>query len=324
MPTPILSRYCFLLFTISIIFTCIYYLLHVVPETISDPLLVAQSKRTSKTDPSQLPSSLFPSGSLPRELCNLSWAESDGWFCEFDEDWKRRKRNDRAQHRQNRFNEVNRLFFQNNWEPTLQCAFEQRVGIPGDGGKWVCDIHKLEGDHQMPLIYSAGSSGNFVFEEAVKMLLPRAEIHTFDAGIYGCKPQVCTFHPVYISDGKASGSKSFKTIIDALGHKGQTIDILKIDIEGNEYLALEALFSKSSNTTTGNDEIPYIRQILIEFHLQNMQGGDIPISRVHGMFELLRANNYVIFHKEPNLNNANNVCEYGFIRMNPAFFVPPS
>lgn len=313
--------------TVVMILTCIYYLLHVVPETVSDPLLKTEQTIPSKIESKELLASLFANGSLPRELCKLSWLESDGWFCELDADWIRRKRNDRIQHKQNRFNDVANNFFGNNWEPTFQCPFEQRIGVPGDGGKWVCDIHKLEGDHQMPLVYSAGSSGNYIFEEAVKNLLPRAEIHTFDAGLYGCKPQICTFHPAFISDGKSSGSRSFKTIIEALGHKGQRIDILKIDIEGSEYPALEALFSRSTNTTTEKDnadDIPYVRQILVEIHLQSMQGGEIPISRVHGLFELLRANNFVIFHKEPNLNNPNNVCEYGFVRMNPAFFVGPS
>ena len=38
------------------------------------------------------------------------------------------------------------LWMQNNWEPTIRCAENRRVGHFGEGGKWVCDpflIHNL-------------------------------------------------------------------------------------------------------------------------------------------------------------------------------------
>lgn len=319
MTISILPRYFLLLSTVSIALICIYILLYFIPQTMPDRLFMIGSKQTL----SLLLSS--SNGSMPRELCQLSLLESDGWFCESDNDWKRRKRLYHLQDRRNRFNDIRHVFFQNNWEPTIQCAYERRVGTMGDGGKWVCDIHKLETYNSTSLIYSIGSSGNFVFEEGVKELIPKAEIHTFDEGYFACRPDLCTFHRAFIGDGQAVGTKSLSQIINKLGHRQRKIDILKIDIEGSEYTALEAFFkhpSKTTNSSDGKDndhDIPYIRQILIEFHLQ-IGTVDEPISRVHGLFELFRANNYAIFHKEPNLYNPNNVCEYGFIRLNPTFF----
>lgn len=293
---------------------CIYFLLHVIPQTKPDPLFTMVFKNPSNGN-----------GQMPRDMCQLSLRESDGWFCEFDDDWKRRRRLHHMQDRRNRFNDGRHVFFQNNWEPTIPCAAEQRVGTMGDGGKWACDLHKLESNTSTPLVYSIGSSGNFVFEEGIKELLPNAEIHTFDRANYGCRANLCTFHQAYVGDGKTPGGKSLNMIIDELGHRQRTIDILKLDIEGSEYAVFEAFLKHPSNTTAGSDgkdsdnKTPYIRQILIEIHLHS-DAGDEPISRVHGLFELLRLNNYAIFHKEPNLYNPNNVCEYGFIRLNPTFF----
>src|SRR5690242_15023414 len=76
--------------------------------------------------------------------CQLSLYESDGWFCELDSDWTRRKALHHLQHKRNHISDSRRLFFQNNWEPTIQCKFERRLGNPGDGGKWICDIHRFK------------------------------------------------------------------------------------------------------------------------------------------------------------------------------------
>ena len=34
-----------------------------------------------------------------------------------------------------------RAWFQNNWEPSIRCIADKRMGNHGDGGKWVCDPH---------------------------------------------------------------------------------------------------------------------------------------------------------------------------------------
>jgi len=262
------------------------------------------------------------------ESCFYSLTESDGWFCEYTDDWKRRKRVHQLQDKRNRNSESISGFFEKNWEPTLHCTFEQRIGNAGDGGKWVCDINNIDTINYVPLIYSLGSNGDFNFEQALKEVLPPAEIHTFDITNYTCPSDVCIFHQTAIGDGINSGTKSLKTVIEELGHTGRRIDILKVDIEGNEYMMFEEYFRHSQNPSSHPDnkhngtKMPYIRQILVEIHLLNGVG-DEPARRAHELFELLRSNHYAIFHKEIHLTGSNGTSEYGFIRLNRIFFLAP-
>jgi len=245
--------------------------------------------------------------------CHLSLIESDGWFCEFNTDWKRRKQLHHIQDKRNRISDRRFVFFQNNWEPTIQCEFERRLGNTGDGGKWVCDIHRFE---QMNganlLIYSFGSNGDFSFERAMKEQLSKAEIHTFDMGLYRCPENICVFHQVRLGNGKTNQTKSLPMIINELGHQKRQIHILKVDIEGSEYDLFEDLFKNRTN-------VPYIRQILFEIHLGNDKNEESS-RRTHRLFELFRSNYYAIYHKEPNLYDPQNVCEFGLLRLNEAFF----
>jgi len=263
---------------------------------------------------------------ISHDCCSLSLKESDNWFCEFDEDWERRKRLHRTQNQRNRNSDSINTFFINNWEPTIHCAFEQRIGSLGDGGKWVCDIHNLQTNNSTPLIYSFGSNGEFSFELAIKRELPNAEIHTFDSGDFGCPDNVCIFHQGLLGDGKRNGTKSLHTVIDELGHRQRQIDILKIDIEGSEYILFEEFFGHKQNTDKDIDskhngnEKPYIRQILVEIHLQH-ELGDETSDSAHRLFELFRSNNYAIFHKEMNPYAPKIAVEYAFIRLNQAFFI---
>jgi hypothetical protein len=265
--------------------------------------------------------SLLASPSLLLQInpdqCRLSLQESDGWFCELDLDWKRRKNLHHIQDKRNRISNVRPLFFQNNWEPTIQCEFERRLGPTGDGGKWVCDVHRFEQmDNKTLLIYSFGSSGDFRFERGIKEQLPTVEIHTFDSGLYICPENLCTFHQVRLGNGKTNASKSLQMVMNELGHRKRQIHILKVDIEGSEFELFEELFNSSLKQRT---DVLYIRQILFEIHL----GADrsaVPCQRAHQLFELFRLNNYAIFHKEANLYDAQNVFEYALLRLNSAFF----
>ena len=249
--------------------------------------------------------------------CHLSMIESDDWFCEQDSDWKRRKMIHHIQDKRNRISDKRSSFFQNNWEPTIHCEFEQRLGNTGDGGKWICDIHRFQQiNNTNLLIYSFGSNGDFSFEQAIKGQLPKAEIHTFDMGLFKCPDNVCIFHQARLGNGKSDGSKSLPMIINELGHQKRPIHILKVDIEGSEFNLFEDLFNSSN---INQIHTPYIRQILFEIHL----GGGIneeTSHRTHKLFELFRANNYAIFHKEANLFDAQNVFEYALLRLNAAFF----
>ena len=268
-----------------------------------------------KTSPSIVNST--PLQNINDKQCYLSMIESDGWFCESDSDWKRRKAIDHIQNKRNHISDRRDLFFQNNWEPTIRCEFERRIGNPGDGGKWICDIHRfLEINNTNLLIYSFGCNDEFSFERVIKEELPEAEIHTFDRGVFQCPDNVCTFHQARIGNGENGHSKSLQMIMNELGHQKREIHILKVDIEGSEFDLFEELFNPSTKTQTN---VPYIRQILFEIHL-NIDRINDPVASTHKLFELFRRNNYAIFHKEVNLSDPRNVFEYALLRLNSAFF----
>lgn len=237
--------------------------------------------------------------------CQKSFLESDGYFCEMDSDWDRRKYIYRLQDEENMQKYPDPIYFTKIWEPNFHCTYARRIGIMGDGGKWVCDVHRMHSRDNC-LIYSVGSNGEFSFEVHMKNLLPQCEIHTFDQKIYSCPNKSCIFHNVIFGDGiQPNGSKDWMTIVKSLKHQNRVIDILKIDIEGGEYAFFPLLFNAKKNL--------YPRQILIELHPTN-------ITLVHGFFELLRQNNYVIFSKENNLYAGPYFFEYAFLRLNPLFF----
>ncbi|CAF4907079.1 unnamed protein product, partial [Rotaria sp. Silwood1] len=194
------------------------------------------------------------------------------------------------------------------------------VGNIGDGGKWVCDIHRFGPMNTTNLlVYSLGSNGDFSFERAIKELFRNAEIHTFDMGLFKCPENVCTFHQVRLGSGKNDSSKSLQMVMNELGHQNRQIHILKVDIEGSEFNFFEELFQSSNNNQS---DLPYIRQILFEIHL-GADRSEAPCRRAHKLFELFRSYNYAIFHKEANLYDAQNVFEYAMLRLNPSFFISP-
>lgn len=249
--------------------------------------------------------------------CRLSMRESDGWFCELDVDWTLRKRRHHMQDKRNRVSDKRSLFFQNNWEPTIKCESERRFGDTGDGGKWICDIDRFKRINSADvLIYSFGSNGDFSFEQAIRKQLPKSEIHTFDMGLYKPPQNLCTYHQVRLGNGKDNSSKSVQMIMNELGHHKREVGILKVDIEGAEFDLFEELFNSSFGNQT---QVPYIRQILFEIHLQG--DSEEPCRRTHKLFELFRSNNYAIFHKEANLNDPQDVFEYALLRLNSLFFI---
>lgn len=69
-------------------------------------------------------------------------------------------------------------FYQNNYEPDFVCQHERRIGRLGDGGKWICDPHRIS-EQEDCLVYSVGSNNDFSFEQSVlNDIGPHCEIHT--------------------------------------------------------------------------------------------------------------------------------------------------
>ena len=236
--------------------------------------------------------------------CPKSMMEGDGFICESDHLWNQRKILHRIQDDLNMKKLSSSPFFMKNWEPNFHCSHARRIGRMGDGGKWVCDLFRLQ-NRSNCIVYSAGSSGDFSFEIDLKKYLPNCEIHTFDLELYQCPKNVCTFHKLLLGDGRSRNSKTWSMIIKELGHVNRSIDIFKIDIEGSEFNFFPSIFQ--------SPETFYPRQILAEIHPRG-------IPDTHAFFELLRTNNYVIFSKDPNVVSRATLFEYAFLRLNPLFF----
>ncbi|CAF3618317.1 unnamed protein product [Rotaria socialis] len=243
--------------------------------------------------------------------CRQSMIESDRFICESDEKWQSRRDFYSKQHERNTLsmNEYERYFYLN-WLPEFQCHNETRIGY-GDGGKWACDIEYLKLKPSC-LVYSLGSAGEFAFERSVHERLPRCSIHTIDERRFECPKDVCTMHQLTIGDGK-NKTKTLRDLMADLNHTNLEIDILKVDIESSEYALFHTLFSNNEMNRNGTQI--YIRQILIEVHLDRQR-----IYETNALFYLFNSQNYVIYHRELNAGFPYYACEYGFLKLNRKFF----
>lgn len=246
--------------------------------------------------------------------CSLAYEESEGFFADMREsDWNMLKQ--RISITPNCKGSCNsekpHLWYQNNWEPSFTCLHERRIGRWGDGGKWVCDPHRIVVKQDKScLVYSVGSNNDFTFEEAVlKYISMDCEIHIFDPTI-GEHPsekpnyENVVFHPWGLADNDQGTNKTLATITNQLGHKGREIDIFKIDCEGCEWSTFTGWFEQGV----------MFRQLLIELH--NGTDGDNPPMASQFM-TYLQKKGYVIFHKEPNTLGCQGKCiEYSFVRLN--------
>ena len=232
----------------------------------------------------------------------LSSRDSSGFLEYSDKQWMRMRAVHRAQslRQRGRKSQVGKVFFQYNWEPTLSCAFEQRIGVMGDGGKWVCDAYRIA-EAEMCNVVSIGSNNDWSFEKAVHKLNPRCKIFTFDHTIIPRNvPAYVTFHKIGIGPSDNGPLLTVGSALRKIGLENKTVDIFKIDCEGCEKnIFLEFLK-------------PDLRQILIEVHSANWP--------VNSFFEAMNSAGYVIFHKEPNTYGCGGNCiEYGFLKLKPEF-----
>eukprot|EP00588_Corethron_pennatum_P010073 CAMPEP_0194271106 /NCGR_PEP_ID=MMETSP0169-20130528/4976_1 /TAXON_ID=218684 /ORGANISM="Corethron pennatum, Strain L29A3" /LENGTH=332 /DNA_ID=CAMNT_0039013383 /DNA_START=153 /DNA_END=1148 /DNA_ORIENTATION=+ len=195
-------------------------------------------------------------------------------------------------------------FYTMHYHPDFVCQHERRIGQLGDGGKYVCDPHRIK-EKETCLVYSVGSNDDFTFEEAVqKEIGAHCEIHTFDFGNYaaGAQKAGVHYHQVGLGIDDPPKFKSLSTIVKELGHEGRTIDIFKIDCEGCEWATSKEWFL--ANVT--------MRQIQVELHKPDVQ-------ITPKFFDLMYQNNYVITHKEPNILYPGSA-EYAFLKLSTPFF----
>ncbi|KAF2827532.1 hypothetical protein CC86DRAFT_321696 [Ophiobolus disseminans] len=181
---------------------------------------------------------------------------------------------------------------------TWTCPHDfQRVGRLGDGGKWVCGMSIYESlpapefparDENVEargapapndglVIYSFGINGESSFEAEMLERVPSARIWGYDFSVDGWGKQIPSSerHRTFFKKvglGKEdlhSASPPFYTLPSLMKENGHMyIDILKIDIEGSEYDALDTFMDAFDGiqSASGNSVLP-IGQVMIELHL---------------------------------------------------------
>ena len=244
---------------------------------------------------------------------SLASRESGGFFDDIKEaDWWRLKERieNTPECSQNCNPEESHFWYQNNWEPSFTCLHERRLGLWGDGGKWVCDPHRIatSASKQGCLVYSVGSNNDFSFEEAVlRDIAGDCEIHTFDHTIGEAPSNLLVkgnvnFHPWGLARlDQAPNMKQMATIVRELGHEGREIDIFKIDCEGCEWETVKSWFRSGAR----------IRQVLVEVHAGTTDAVPLPAME---FMSFMKQQRYVIFHKEPNIAWSGGSCiEYAFV-----------
>lgn len=196
-----------------------------------------------------------------------------------------------------------RLTYQTTWEPTFFCNLAERIGMDGDGGKWVCDIEEIK--RPSCLVYSIGSNKDASFESGIAQRITGCEIHTFDhtIGPWFERPVIrnWTFHFYGVGIGKKL--KTLLKVVKLLGHENRTIDILKIDCENCEW----DLFYPLLNECGSSSILQRIKQLNIELH------GQPPYNLIQKFAEC----GFALFYKEANIVGCAGDCvEISLIQVN--------
>ncbi|ESZ90958.1 hypothetical protein SBOR_8651 [Sclerotinia borealis F-4128] len=122
-------------------------------------------------------------------------------------------------------------------------------------------------------IYSFGVNDESTFEAEMLTRIPTAQIHAYDFSVLNFGPQLSPSHAprAHFSQlglgaiDDATRSPPFYTLQTLMLQNNHTyIDILKIDIEGSEYTALDAFMDFCEKA--GKDVLP-VGQMMIELHL---------------------------------------------------------
>eukprot|EP00536_Pseudo-nitzschia_multiseries_P008360 jgi/Psemu1/305669/fgenesh1_kg.211_\ len=263
------------------------------------------------------------------ESVELARKESLGFFTDVSEStWKLYKQ--RFQFTQPNYDDSNYVkferhsrysnwFWSENFEPEFTCPHEFRLGKLGDGGKWVCDPHRIIRNNKdgKCVIYSIGSNGNYEFEvESLEHISKDCEIHTFDIVATGRNKDFAVeankhgvkFHNWGLGPPrpKFDNMKTFKEIIVDLKHQQSTLDIVKIDCEGCEYEQYQQWLDdwKEMGVT--------VRQILLEIHKSHLPN-------IVNIFNEFQKAGYVMFHKEANYISEGKSIEAAFLLLSPDF-----
>jgi hypothetical protein len=140
----------------------------------------------------------------------------------------------------------------------------------------------IQAAEQGLVVYSFGINGESSFEAEMLERVPSARIWGYDFSVNGWGAQIPASerHRTYFQkvglgkEDKHDASPAFWTLPSLMKENNHTyIDILKIDIEGSEYDALDTFMDAFDGiqSASGHSVLP-IGQVMIELHLGN---GDI-------------------------------------------------
>eukprot|EP00727_Mastigamoeba_balamuthi_P004664 m51a1_g14196 hypothetical protein (240) ;mRNA; r:114466-115185 len=196
------------------------------------------------------------------------------------------------------------------FEATHECLLgEDRLGVLGDGGKWVCGMSAFSRPERGEpcVVYSMGSNGHWDFEQAVLELSGgRCEVHTFDKDYFEPPDARIKFHKTFVGgrDDPATNTKSVATIMRELGHS--RVSILKADIETQEFPVMQQIADMSP--------LPRFDVVLLEVH--GFQLGNDRAEGLSTIAQLIRNVEKLglyMYHREANIG-CSPCAEFGFAR----------
>jgi len=200
-------------------------------------------------------------------------------------------------------------YFQSFWHPGRPlgggCAQLERIGGAGDGGKVLCEADATLASIGCQAL-SVGSNGDFGFEESIRARAPNCAMDTYDP-----EPRYAAWAPAYVSY-----YPEFFSSNTSARYTGRTINLLKIDCEGCEFVGLEPFVAATCTDT-----------ILMELHGCHTGGHEFtvthemtPLRRMTEAHRLMSAleGEYYVYSAEPNVEWSDGTCvEYGLRRRNP-------
>ncbi|CAE6433653.1 hypothetical protein ACGC1H_001492 [Rhizoctonia solani] len=184
----------------------------------------------------------------------------------------------------------------------FNCPYEtSRLGVMGDGGKWVCGLSRLISKPNC-VVYSAGINVESSFEADI-IRRTKCEVFGFDYSVEKFGPEIENFASLrakthfykYAISGKDDHHANppawtLQSLMEKHGHT--FIDILKVDIESAEFdvLGETVRYYKENNLP-----LPF-GQLQLEIHSEN-----VPFEKFLKWWEDLEAAGLRPFHTETNL-----------------------
>ncbi|KAF5365003.1 hypothetical protein D9757_011434 [Collybiopsis confluens] len=214
------------------------------------------------------------------------------------------------------------LFGRNFFPAAFNCPYEVRhLGTLADGGKWVCGLSRMEREPDC-VVYSFGISGDSTFESELLQNTDHCKIWGYDFSVGGFADDIpkserwrTNFQPYGLAGKDSAPSAdpkmySLQSLMDMNGH--DHIDLLKIDIEGWEFEALEELIKPY---LVSGKPLPFA-QLQLEMHVLDMR-----FVKFLGWWQMLETAGLRPFWTEPNLvyidytRATPSLTEYSFINI---------